>query len=107
MVRRLDALTALRFIAATMIVLHHSRGNFGIPGAVGDYFNFAQAVTFFFILSGFVLAYSYPTLSGLPAVGRFYRARIARLWPLHFTTFVLAMGFLVRRGNAYLCQTNG
>jgi peptidoglycan/LPS O-acetylase OafA/YrhL len=89
---RLNALTSLRFVAAAMIVLHHLRGLFGVPQNVGDPFVLDHGVAFFFVLSGFVLTYSYPSLEhvGTP---RFLRARIARIWPAHLAS--LALLFLV------------
>ena len=92
--RRLAPVTSLRFFAAGLIVLHHSRGIFGIPAAVGEYFNFAQAVSFFFVMSGFVLAYVYPSLNGRANRAQFFLARITRLWPLHIAMFLLAVALI-------------
>jgi peptidoglycan/LPS O-acetylase OafA/YrhL len=49
-------------------------------------------VSFFFILSGFILSYSYQErlLSGKMNVLHFYKARIARIYPLHLLTFIIA-----------------
>ena len=55
--KKLDALTSLRFIAATMIVFYHMKG-FALFGFSGPSF-LAQGVSFFFVLSGFILAYVY------------------------------------------------
>jgi peptidoglycan/LPS O-acetylase OafA/YrhL len=60
--QKLEALTALRFIAASCIVLHHLRGSFGIATNAYASLNLGAAVSFFFALSGFVLAYAYPSL---------------------------------------------
>jgi peptidoglycan/LPS O-acetylase OafA/YrhL len=85
---RLDALTALRFIAATATVLHHSRGHFGVSPHFLAPFNLAQGVSFFFVLSGFILAHVYPKLK--PAdTPRFLLARLARVWPAHIATLLL------------------
>ena len=87
---RLDQLTSLRFVAAMMIVVHHAIGHFGIgsPGV-----NLAQGVSFFFVLSGFILTHVYPELASRRAVGRFWRARAARVWPAHAACF--GIGFLL------------
>lgn len=87
---RLDALTALRFVAAALIVVEHSAGNFGLPDDLGRPFVLDQAVSFFFILSGFILTYVYPTLP-TRAIPHFLRARIARVWPGHVTAFLLLL----------------
>jgi len=59
---KLDQLTALRFFAALMIVVHHLVGVFGIKD-IGV--NWGQGVSFFFVLSGFILTYVYPSLESM------------------------------------------
>ena len=61
----LPALTSLRFFAAFGIVLFHSRGYFGIPKDAEWVFWGEQPVSFFFVLSGFILYYSYQSLNGI------------------------------------------
>src|SRR3954454_23635049 len=85
---RLDALTGLRFWFAFLVVVHHSLqhwfGNRVYPVADFGYIG----VDFFFVLSGFVLTWSWrPEVSA----GRFWWNRVARIWPLHLTTLVLAV----------------
>ncbi len=92
--KKLDALTSLRFIAVAMIVVFHCQGQFGLPSNIAESFTLNQAVSFFFVLSGFVLVYVYPALNGTRDIGRFLLARIARLWPAHAATLVLAL-FLI------------
>jgi peptidoglycan/LPS O-acetylase OafA/YrhL len=79
----LSALTSLRFFAAAMVVVLHMGG---LPAEFA--LSLAQGVSFFFVLSGFILSYSYPSLS-LREVPRFWRARIARIWPGYLVGFVL------------------
>jgi peptidoglycan/LPS O-acetylase OafA/YrhL len=86
---RLHALTSLRFVAAALIVVHHGERVFRIGSAVDRVAVLDQAVSFFFVLSGFILAYVYPSL-GPGDARRFAVARFARLWPLHAATFALA-----------------
>jgi peptidoglycan/LPS O-acetylase OafA/YrhL len=81
-------LTSLRFVAATMIVLTHSRTHYEFSRLWGDPLHLPMAVSFFFVLSGFILAHAYPTLDAA-GTRRFLVARAARLWPLHMATFVL------------------
>ena len=87
--RNLDSLTSMRFVAAGMIVIHHSRGHFGIPEDIGGRFLLDQAVSFFFVLSGFILTYVYPRLDTWEARGRFWLARFGRIWPAHFAAFAV------------------
>lgn len=84
-------LTGLRFFAAFAIVLHHIQGNFGVPTTVFQGWNLANGVTVFFVLSGFVLTYSYPALNGPGETRRFYIGRIARIFPAHFVTLLAAV----------------
>jgi peptidoglycan/LPS O-acetylase OafA/YrhL len=85
---KLHALTALRFFAAALIVVHHSRGYFGISPTLWAPFDLPQGVSFFFILSGFILTHVYPSLHGI-GVRRFLLARFARIWPAYVTALLL------------------
>src|SRR5690242_12787179 len=80
----LPALTSLRFLAALAVFLHHA-------GLFADGF---FGVTFFFVLSGFILTYNYRrTLAdgGRGAVWDFYVARFARVYPLHIFALIAAL----------------
>lgn len=83
---KVDQLTSLRFFAALMIVVYHA----GL-GTIGV--NWGQGVSFFFVLSGFILTYVYPRLDTLRDTRRFLRARVARIWPAHVVCFLL--GFVL------------
>jgi len=88
-IKKLNALTTLRFFAAVLIVINHSQSSFGIPYFIYKHFFFAQAVSFFFLLSGFILTYVYSSLGGKDSISRYFFARIGRIWPIHLTTLVL------------------
>jgi peptidoglycan/LPS O-acetylase OafA/YrhL len=81
----------LRFIAAAMIVAGHSKGFFGIPHTWAADVPLFHGVSFFFVLSGFILAYVYPSFRDNAAVQRFWVARFARLWPAHVAAGVLGV----------------
>jgi peptidoglycan/LPS O-acetylase OafA/YrhL len=87
--RKLEALTALRFVAASCIVLHHLRGSFGIATDAYASLNLGAAVSFFFVLSGFVLAYAYPKMRTSAEVFAFVIRRWFRVWPLHFACLLI------------------
>ncbi len=75
-----------------MIVFYHSDPNFGkydpfIVLGKGK----GQAVSFFFVLSGFILSYVYPNLNSFGDVRRFLVARFARIWPGHIFAFLLVL----------------
>lgn len=90
--RKLDSLTSLRFFAAAMIVLGHGHGLFGSMG-LATTFSLAQGVSFFFVLSGFILTYNYPRLTSLTDVKSFYVARFARIFPSHIAAMLLLVLF--------------
>jgi len=80
---RLDSLTGLRFFAAGIVFLHHgfelTTGT--LREALQALFSQGRAgVSFFFLLSGFVLAWSMKP--GDTAVS-FWRRRVAKLWPAY------------------------
>lgn len=80
-------LTSIRFFAAFFVMLRHL-------GFQPDHLFFDAAVlgvALFFILSGFVLSFSYQDRllnKEIPA-SRFYSARIARVYPTHIITFLI------------------
>ena len=88
---RLDALTGLRFFAAFAIVLHHLPGSFGITHDTLHGYSLAQGVTVFFVLSGFVMRYAYPSIQTKRDALRFLANRIARVWPAHLATLTCAL----------------
>jgi peptidoglycan/LPS O-acetylase OafA/YrhL len=84
----LASLTSLRFIAAACVIAHHVAVVFlKVPPSN---LSFAQAVSFFFVLSGFILTYVHPELPERRHVLQFWRARFARIYPAHFTALMLA-----------------
>jgi peptidoglycan/LPS O-acetylase OafA/YrhL len=91
---RLDALTGLRFLAATAIVLQHSRGTF-LGDDILRPWPLDHGVSFFFVLSGFILTYVYPELPTAGSIRSFFLARAARIWPAHLATLALAGAMLV------------
>jgi peptidoglycan/LPS O-acetylase OafA/YrhL len=86
--QKLDALTGLRFLAAFAIVIHHLKG-FGLPRDLMAYWPLDAGVSFFFVLSGFILTYVYPSLPTAADRNRFWAARFARIWPTHITALLL------------------
>jgi peptidoglycan/LPS O-acetylase OafA/YrhL len=81
----IGTLSALRFFAIVLIYFHH----LAYPGGLG-----AAAVTFFFALSGFLMAYSYSTRFvslDREQIRSFYLRRLSRVYPLHILTFLIAI----------------
>ena len=92
---QLKPLIGLRFLAAFAVFVAH------VPGSWQDY-DFGKApvgaagVSFFFVLSGFILAYVYvprlkASVSGKFPVKEFYFRRVARIWPLHLATLLISL----------------
>jgi peptidoglycan/LPS O-acetylase OafA/YrhL len=91
--RRLDGLTGVRFLAALLVVGHHTLSPSLVRGGLADVPILSDladlglvGVTFFFVLSGFVLTWSWDDRRD--KVG-FYGRRFARVWPLHAITYLL------------------
>jgi peptidoglycan/LPS O-acetylase OafA/YrhL len=84
---KLPALTTLRFIAAALVVTTHADPLFDLTGP-SMHPALEQAVCFFFTLSGFILAYNYPTLDVLGR-RRFLVARVARMYPVHVAALIV------------------
>jgi len=89
--QQIKCLTSLRFFAAAMIVAFHSVNAFGVGDNTKIPFPLAQGVSFFFVLSGFILTCVYPSLSTDHRITDFYVARVARIWPAHFLAFLLLL----------------
>ena len=89
--KKIDTLTSLRFFAAYAVVVGHSIELFGLSKTALRHIPAYNGVTFFFVLSGFILTYNYRRLPTREAIWRFASARFARLWPLHVATFLLTI----------------
>lgn len=93
-------LNGLRFLAAAMVVIMHIHNNMGISGlpqlpAWPILFKGLTAVSFFFVLSGFLITYLLlreQQLNNTISIKSFYLRRIFRIWPLYF--IIVAAGIL-------------
>lgn len=81
-VEDLKALTSLRFVAAMLIVVLHARNYFQWGWLTSGTAALGHGVSFFFVLSGFILTHVYST-KPMPSYGSFMLSRFARLWPVH------------------------
>ena len=98
----LPILTSLRFFAAAEVVLFHE---VYVEGKLQNTSFFlrdlasagSEAVTFFFVLSGFILTYVYSCpaeYGGIHVAARqFMKARLARIWPAYFLALLIALPF--------------
>lgn len=95
----LTALTSLRFFAALVVVLFHLRVMHILDGGPWWYQNFASigyvGVNCFFVLSGFILVYTYGRTAAETGAGagvdarRFWRARFARIYPAYLLSLLV------------------
>ncbi|WP_051733217.1 acyltransferase family protein [Kitasatospora phosalacinea] len=96
---RLPSLTGLRFLAALLVVCYHLSRQVGALPVLSPLAWYGRSgVTFFFVLSGFVLAWTYAD-APVPA-RRFYRRRLARIWPLHALTTGASLAVYAALGAA-------
>lgn len=96
----LPALTSARFLAAMAVLLGHFAEFLALPPELARVIAGGFGVSFFFVLSGFILCYRYwdEFEKGVErqAYRRFFGARIARIYPSYLMALVLVTAmFLV------------
>ena len=94
---RLPALSGLRAFAALNIVFYHFSNPkwFGPFAPIVD--NGYTSVSFFLLLSGFVLAYNYSDRAqqGQLSARNFWVARVSRLYPIYIVALIVSIGMLM------------
>ncbi len=105
----LKGLTGIRFFAAIHVVLYHNFYLFGsitenTHSLVQSFFNKGEvAVSFFFVLSGFILTHVYKDkMNSTLDRKKFLLARFAKLYPLYVLGFLLDLP----RGILYFLENN-
>lgn len=103
----INALTGIRFIAATYVVLYHVGDQMFLyfyPELFPIYNIFTQngflGVELFFVLSGFILAYNYYdsfSKFNFSVYRGFVLKRFARVYPLHLLTLLLLFFFVLTK----------
>jgi len=98
----LRALTGIRFFAAMQVVLFHFGASIALRNPRTRFLGYFLAngwiaVSLFFILSGFILSYTYTNRIETPGgKWRFWEARFARIYPVYLLSLLLNLPF---RGN--------
>ena len=94
----LSGLTGIRFYAALPVYLAHVTMIPGMEGLSGGSLFFdvgVGSVTFFFVLSGFILTYNYADMfrDGVSGTGykRFVWDRLTKIYPVHLLTLLLVL----------------
>ncbi|MFZ4726540.1 MAG: acyltransferase family protein, partial [Paludibacter sp.] len=92
-----EGLNSLRFFAAFMVVMHHTetirkKNDLFNLEWLGLFRNGGNAVTFFFVLSGFLITYlllKESNKTGTISIKHFYIKRMLRIWPLYFLLVII------------------
>lgn len=96
-IKYFKGLNGLRFFAAYLVVIHHAEqirlknGLFNLKD-LSIFRNGGLAVTFFFVLSGFLISYlllKEQTKTNNISIKKFYVRRILRIWPLYFLLVII------------------
>ena len=94
----LSGLTGIRFYAALFVYLYHVSIIPGMKALSGSslFFNAGDiGVSFFFVLSGFILTYNYADVfrDGISAASytRFVWDRLTKIYPVHVLTLLLVL----------------
>ena len=96
-IKHFKGLDSLRFFAAYLVVIHHAeqiRMTYGLFNLkqYSLFNNGGLAVTFFFVLSGFLISYlllKEQFGKGTISVKKFYFRRVLRIWPLYFLLILI------------------
>lgn len=93
MKHRFNTLDIFRGVFASFVVFFHM-GDFADTPVINNSFirNADMFVDFFFVLSGFVICYSYREINKYSDLKSFLKKRIYRLYPLHL---IMLMAFLI------------
>jgi peptidoglycan/LPS O-acetylase OafA/YrhL/predicted ATP-grasp superfamily ATP-dependent carboligase len=102
---RVEQITFTRFVAAISIVIYHFAMSIYPFQSEAVSFLFAQAnlgVSFFFLLSGFVMIIAYGGKKNTPvSASRFYLNRVARVYPAFFFALILLVIYMIVRKRQF------
>jgi peptidoglycan/LPS O-acetylase OafA/YrhL len=96
----LPPLTSLRFFAALMIATFHAERIFHWPWLKNIPPFLSTGVSFFFVLSGFILTHVYCRRRETTYL-QFVWLRIARLWPVHAAMFIFVAALFPLRDDPF------
>ena len=87
---RIDSLTFFRFLAASIVVIFHYGKNTALANIAPGFLTAGpEMVSFFFVLSGFVMMIAYWDREFDTA--RYFQARLVRIVPTYYLAFVAAL----------------
>jgi peptidoglycan/LPS O-acetylase OafA/YrhL len=105
--RTINALTGVRFLAAMLVFLFHFGASFseriGLPHMVSTFLHNGKiGVSMFFVLSGFILTYTYTkSFSVKFAFMDFFVARFARIYPVYLLALIMILPVLPKLLDAW------
>lgn len=92
--KHINCLTSIRIFPAIIVIVFHAGEHFTCIRGCLDWFAVTQVMSFFFVLSGFILTLNYPRIDGWKAALSFYLARVARVWPAHAICLILLIALI-------------
>ena len=105
---KIPILDAMRFVAALTVMLVHYElimGHFVLYGTAST-----SALSWFFVLSGFILSYTYPAVQGPAAYKRYYLHRVIRIFPVYLLAVLVSSLFVstayLSFGEAFFTEVN-
>ena len=102
----------LRFAAAMLVVFYHSSAHLKSTGVEqGPLFDIFEAIGFagvdvFFVISGFIMAYTTMEKQGLDPAINFFKRRLARIYSGYWPYYFIAIALFVWVGGQYLANAN-
>jgi peptidoglycan/LPS O-acetylase OafA/YrhL len=102
----------LRFMAAMMVVLHHSAEHVRSGGhGLGLLFGFGQSAGFagvdiFFVISGFIMAWTTVNATGGKDALSFAKRRAARIYSGYWPFYLIALGLFYMLSRHYLANVH-
>ncbi len=104
---RIHQLTGLRYFAALLVFFSHLKWSDSNIVFARIFESGYVGVSFFFLLSGFVLSYSYGERISNGSLGfvKYILLRLARLTPLHFATATPFVLFAIYKSDFHIIKT--
>jgi exopolysaccharide production protein ExoZ len=102
----------LRFVAAMLVVFYHSSAHVRSTGVEpGWFFSISEAVGFagvdvFFVISGFIMAYTSANESGAGPAVAFVKRRLARIYSGYWPFYILALGLFAWAAQDHLANAD-
>jgi len=102
----------LRFVAAMLVVAYHSSIHLKTTGVEqGLFFSTSEAVGFagvdiFFVISGFIMAYTTTNATGLEQGIDFFKRRLARIYSGYWPFYLVALVLFAWIGGSYLAEAS-